>query len=81
MCSDIIIARLLGQPSAVPRICGKFQPPAHSPKSRRRSGFLPQTQDSADWEKGVDPRPATHARDFAAAGPTNALGQTFPPPP
>jgi hypothetical protein len=48
MCADIIIARLLGQPSAVPGICGEFQPPAHSPRSRRRSGCLPQIQDSAD---------------------------------
>ena len=39
----------LGQPSVVPRICGKSEPPAHAPISRgRSSGFLPQIQDSAD---------------------------------
>ena len=39
----------LGQPSVVPRNCGKSEPPAHAPISRgRSSGFLPQIQDSAD---------------------------------
>ena len=39
----------LGQPSAVPRICGKSQRLAHAPSARgRSSGLLPQIQDSAD---------------------------------